>query len=183
MSTATLSPPAAGGGPRPDRDGRPVPRWARVAAHLVPLTTLPSGLWRLGIAANLSLGMRDHGAPLELHGWERLYLVVLSLAIEGLACLAFGLVRPWGERAPRRVPLIGGRRLPPGLVVAVAGAGTAMVTFVALMFFLPRDNLANSLEATDAGVAAAVACYAPLLLWGPLLGALTVAYFRRRCRD
>jgi hypothetical protein len=27
------------------------------------------------------------------------------------------------------------------------------------------------------------ACYTPLLLWGPLLAAVTVAYYRRRCRD
>jgi len=39
-------------------------------------------------------------------------------------------------------------------------------------------------RAVDAiGCEAMLACYAPLLLWGPLLGALTIAYYRRRCRD
>ena len=28
-----------------------------------------------------------------------------------------------------------------------------------------------------------IACYLPLLLWGPLLLLLTWAYYRRRCRD
>jgi hypothetical protein len=169
--TVVLSPARA-------RDGRPAPRWARVIAHLIPLTTLPSGLWRVGIASGLSLGMLDHGEPLHIHGWESLYLVCLSLVIEGLALLSFGLVRPWGERVPWRVPLIGGRRLPPRRVIAAAGAGALL----AWLFFLPSDNM-GQMEATDAGLVVAVACYLPLLLWGPLLLALTVAHHRRRCRD
>lgn len=177
MTALLASPP-----PVTTRDGRPVPRWAHVVAHLIPLTTLPSGLWRVGIALGFSLGMLDHGEPLHVGGWESVYLVCLSLTIEGLALLAFGLVKPWGERAPRWFPLIGGRRVPPRLVVGIAAAGTLLVTFIALMFFLPRDNI-STMEATDTGLAVAVACYLPLLLWGPLLGALTVAYFRRRCRD
>lgn len=161
-------------------DGRPAPRWARAVAHAVPLTTLPSGLWRIGIAAGFSLGMLDNGEPLHVSGWESAYLVFLSLAIEGIALLAFGLVRPWGEYAPRWLPVIGGRRVPPRAVVVSASAGAAAVTAIALMFFLPRDNI-TQLEATDTGLAVAVACYLPLLLWGPMLGALTLAYHRRRC--
>ena len=135
FAPASLSPRSA---PHPaPRDGRPVPRWAHTVAHLIPLTTLPSGLWRIAIACGLSLGMLDHGEPLRINGWESVYLVCLSLTIEALALL---------------------------------------------MFFLPPGNI-STMEATDAGLAVAVACYAPLLLWGPLLGALTIAYYRRRCRD
>ena len=65
---------------------RPAPRWAHTVAHLIPLTTLPSGLWRIGIASGLSLGMLDHGRPIHLTGWESVYLVCLSLMIEGLRC-------------------------------------------------------------------------------------------------
>ena len=180
LAPASLSPRSA---PPPDpHDGRPVPRWAHTVAHLIPLTTLPSGLWRIGIASGLSLGMLDDGEPLHIRGWESAYLLCLSLTIEGLALLAFGLIRPWGERVPHRFPVIGGRRIPPRVVVATAATGALLVTFIALMFFLPRDNI-STMEATDTGLAVAVACYAPLLLWGPLLGALTIAYYRRRCRD
>jgi hypothetical protein len=180
FAPASLSPRSA---PHPaSRDGRPVPRWAHTVAHLIPLTTLPSGLWRIAIACGLSLGMLDHGEPLRINGWESVYLVCLSLTIEGLALLAFGLVRPWGERVPQHLPVLGGRRLPPRLITAVAATGAVLVTAIALMFFLPRDNV-STMEATDAGLAVAVACYAPLLLCGPLLGALTIAYYRRRCRD
>jgi hypothetical protein len=181
-STTALAPLRTSTTHPESRDGRPVPRWARLVAHLVPLTTLPSGLWRIAIASGLSLGMLDHGEPLHIHGGESVYLVCLSLTIEGLALLAFGLVRPWGERVPQRIPAIGGRRIPPRLVIAAAGTGTLLVTFIALMFFLPRDNISN-MEATDTGLAVAVACYLPLLLWGPLLAALTIAYYRRRCLD
>ncbi|MCF2434810.1 hypothetical protein LV779_08895 [Streptomyces thinghirensis] len=31
---------------------------------------------------------------------------------EALALLTLGLVRPWGEVVPRRVPLLGGRPVP-----------------------------------------------------------------------
>lgn len=178
--TALLPSPNPAAGRHP-RDSRPIPRWARVVAHIVPLTTLPSGLWRIAIACGFSLGMRDHGEPIHVHGWESVYLICLSLTIEGCALLAFGLVRPWGERAPRWFPVIAGRRVPPRLVVAAAATGTVLVTFIALMFFVPADSISD-LEATDAGRAVAVACYLPLLLWGPLLGALTIGYHRRRCR-
>ena len=164
---------------RPPHAGRPAPRWAHTAAHLIPLTTLPSGLWRIGIASGLSLGMLDHGRPVHVTGWESVYLVCLSLTVEGLALLAFGLVRPWGERVPAWIPRLRGRRIPPRLVVTVAGTGAVLVTCIALMFFLPRDNM-STIEGTDTGRAVAVVCYLPLLLWGPLLAALTIAYHRRR---
>ena len=182
MNPTTLLPSPAPTADACARDNRPVARWARVVAPLVPLTTLPSGLWRIAIACGFSLGMLDHGEPIDIQGWESVYLICLSLTIEGLALLAFGLVRPWGEYVPRRFPGIGGRRVPPRLVVAVAGTGTLLVTFIALMFFIPGDSIAD-LEGTDAGRVVAVACYLPLLLWGPLLGALTIAYHRRRCHD
>ena len=89
---------------RPPHAGRPAPRWAHTVAHLIPLTTLPSGLWRIGIASGLSLGMLDHGRPVHVTGWESVYLVCLSLTVEGLALLAFALVRPWGERVPAWIP-------------------------------------------------------------------------------
>ena len=44
---------------RPFATARGAPRWALVAAHLVPLVALPSGLWRIFVAAGASLGTRD----------------------------------------------------------------------------------------------------------------------------
>jgi hypothetical protein len=160
----------------------PAPRWARVVAHVIPLTTLPSGLWRICIALGLSLGMLEDGEPFRVSAAEGAYLVTLSVAIEALALLALGLVRPWGERVPPWLPRIGGRPIPAKPVVAVAGIGALFATAVAVMFFAPGNSIAD-VEATEAGSVVAVACYAPLLLWGPLLALLTYAYYRRRCRD
>ncbi|MFB9684810.1 hypothetical protein [Amycolatopsis plumensis] len=52
------------------------------------------------------------------------------------------------------MPLLGGRRVAPYAAIVPAAAGALLV-----------------------------ACYVPVLLWAPLLGAVTWAYWRRRCRD
>lgn len=81
-----------------------VPRWAVLAAHAVPLVTLPSGLWRIAVVAGVPL------LPQAVQDWgEGLYIVMLSVVAECLALLTLGLVRPWGEVVPRWIPLIGGR--------------------------------------------------------------------------
>ena len=82
---------------------RPVPRWAYRLAHVIPLLTLPSGLWRLGLVAGSSMGMLDDsGQPARLQGFgEATYVVFLTVFSEAVALIAFGLVKPWGEVAPR----------------------------------------------------------------------------------
>jgi hypothetical protein len=55
-----------------------VPRWAYRLAHLIPLLTLPSGLWRLGLAAGSSMDMlEDSGRPAHVHGGEVWYVIGL----------------------------------------------------------------------------------------------------------
>lgn len=163
------------------RDGRPVPRWARVAAAAVPFTTLPSGLWRLALVLGVPLGVQVDGQDLQVHGGEAVYVVCLSVVIEALALLTLGLVRPWGEYVPRWMPVLGGRRIPPFAAIVPAMAGAVVVQAVWTYAF--RDPTLPSFEfAGDGAKALLIACYAPLLLWGPLLAAVTVAYYRRRCR-
>lgn len=164
-------------------DGRPAPTWAVRVAHLVPLVTLPSGLWRIALVAGVPLGVAGQGAPFRPHGWESVYIVSLSLVSEALALLALGLVRPWGEVLPRWLPAVGGRRVPPPLAVTAATAGAVAVTLIwgyAAWGVLVRGN---DLGFTPVGFTLLVACYAPLLLWGPLLLSVTAAYHRRRCHD
>lgn len=71
---------------------------------------------------------------------------------------------------PHRFRVFSGRRIPPRVVTAAAATGTLLVTFVALMFFLPRDKVSTP-EATRSRRGRSLLC--PVLLWGPLLGALT----------
>lgn len=174
--TAPISPT------RHPRDGRPAPAWAVRAAHLIPLVTLPSGLWRIALVAGVPLGaFAPGGEPIRLHGWESVYVVSLSVVAEAFALLALGLVRPWGEVFPRWLPWVGGRRVPPLFAEAAATAGGVAVTLIwgyAAWGVLVNGN---DLGFSPLGFALLVACYAPLLLWGPLLLAVTAAYHHRRC--
>lgn len=162
-------------------DGRQPPRWAVIAAHLVPLTTLGSGLWRLPVAAGFSMGVIVDGAPAHVHGWESVYVVSLSVVSELAALATLGLVRSWGERVPRWIPVLGGRRIPPLPVVVVAATGAVALELIWLFGFanyLSHDRMTFSSPWWEAVL---VAAYLPLLAWAPLLGAVTWAYHRRRC--
>ncbi|WP_419998543.1 hypothetical protein [Streptomyces boninensis] len=171
-----------------------VPRWARLAALAVPLAVLPSGLWRLAVCVYPGLGGNaealDEPNPLPWWFPVRLYIVLLSVVSELLAFTAVGLIARWGEVWPRWVPLLRGRRVPVaaavvpgalGAVALIAVWGTFLVTFV------NGTNLQGEPTADDDPITSGgwktvvfVACYAPLLLWGPLLAAVTWAYWRRR---
>ena len=179
---------------RSSRDGRRPPRWAVRTAHLITLLLIPSGLWRVGIVLGFSMGIRtavgvDSAAGLA-PGWEAVAILGLTLVSEGVALLSVGLVRPWGEMFPVWMPLIGGRRVPPvgASVVAATGAVALMaiwtfatVNFFVLTVFGPPGK--GFVFVSGWWEALLVACYLPLLLWGPLLLVLTWAYYRRRCRD
>ncbi|MFD0345415.1 hypothetical protein ACFQ0M_03610 [Kitasatospora aburaviensis] len=125
-------------------------------------------------------------------GWLpiELYVVLLSVVSEVLAFAAVGLIAPWGEVFPRWIPGLRGRRVPVAAAVVPAGLGAAVLTVVplysAVMLAGGRTLTGQPL---DAGIPLAthdwrtvvlVVCYAPLLLWGPMLAAVTVGYWRRR---
>ena len=42
-----------------------------------------------------------------MHGWESVYIIALTLVTEAAALLTLGFVRPWGERLPGWIPLLG----------------------------------------------------------------------------
>lgn len=164
------------------RDGRVPPRWAVRAAHVAALTTVPTGLWRLGIAAGLGMGWSESWLAGAAGDWgDRAYLVGLSLFAEGLALLTLGLVQPWGEVLPRWVPGIGGRRIPPYAAIAPAGLGA--LALIAIWTPTPWMFVREiSADEPDGGWEVVMAfAYVPLMLWGPLLAAVTWAYYRRRC--
>jgi hypothetical protein len=151
----------------------PVPAWATRAAHLVSLVVLPSGLWRLAVAAGLDLGMSAADTA-GLPGWESLYIASLSIVTEGLALLTLGLVKPWGER-------IRGRPIPARPVVAVALTAAVALQFI-WGFAFRNPGMPGITFSSTGWEVLFYACYCPLLLWAPLLAAVTLAYYRRRCR-
>lgn len=175
-----------------------VPRWAARAALAIPLVVLPSSLWRIAACtfdAPIVRGVDDPaaqssgipGVPLGL------YVVLLSIVSEALAFTAVGLVARWGEVVPRWLPVLGGRRVPrlAAVVPAALGASvlTVLWTWVAITMSLGvRIDGSAVTETSPFGFSdwkglLTYAAYTPLIAWGPLLGALTVAYWRRRGAD
>lgn len=164
-----------------------VPRWARTAALAVPLVVMPSGLWRiLMVHEGAGEGAGDLPAWLPVE----VYVILLSVVSELLAFTAVGLIASWGEIWPRWMPVLRGRRVPPlaaavpaalGALVLTALWTTAAITDVADVT-LRGDATSPDYPGEAGGWTAFLfyLCYAPLLLWGPLLGALTLAYCRRR---
>ncbi|KQX49663.1 hypothetical protein ASE09_22340 [Streptomyces sp. Root66D1] len=156
-----------------------VPRWAVLAAHAVPLVTLPSGLWRIALVAGLPVTQDSGLGPLRFG--ESVYVVSLSVVSELLAFLTLGLVRSWGEVFPRRLPFLGGRRVNPTAATGAALAGVAGLCAIAGWgAYASYAGLGPGVPASPAQDALLIACYAPLLAWPVLLAAVAVAYHRRR---
>jgi len=161
-----------------------VPGWARWAARTIPLLVIPSGLWRVALGVGIPVGFTGELAELyRAPGWITPYVLALTLATEVAALMALGLVQAWGEVVPRWVPHLGGHRVPTAVGVAIAAAGVVGLAAIAVPTVLLWNGPENMGD-PDApqGVAGLVmtACYAPMLAWPLLLGALTVHYFRRR---
>ncbi|MFV8128735.1 hypothetical protein [Streptomyces syringium] len=156
-----------------------VPRWAQRAAVGAALTNVPSGLWRLAIAVGLPVGLaQSEYDQMHAPGWGSFYLVALSLVSELLAFLTLGLVQNWGETWPRWVPYLHGHRVPVLPTTVLAGLGALATTVFGAMFVYTSMNA--DMDASPWGTWLLNIAYAPLLLWGPLLGAVTAHYYRRR---
>lgn len=207
MTTATRTQPAGPGAPTAGRirtawaaahaPAAGVPRWARIAAYAVPFTVLPSSVWRIAACTFHAPIMRgDPGPDLGSSGLPGvplgLYVVLLSIVSELLAFTAVGLVSTWGEVFPRWIPVLRGRRVPTLGAVVPGAAGAAVLTLL-WTWMAVSMSLGLRIDGTPQGAAApvsfsdwkglvAVAAYAPLLLWGPLLGAVAISYWRRRRR-
>jgi hypothetical protein len=162
-----------------------VPRWAVAAAFAVTLTTLPSCIWRIA-AVNVNAPLMEHtgdGPAMFSGGWW--YVIGLSVVSETLAFLAFGLVARWGEVWPRWVPGLRGRRVPILAAVIPAGLGSLALwifPYAMLMFAFGRgvDGDRSGLVVHGWQNVAFWVAYLPLAAWGPLLGVLTIHYYRRR---
>jgi hypothetical protein len=161
------------------------PRWAVIAAHAILLITLPSGIWRIFAGFGFNLGFTDEFWGPTMPGWGTVYVIALSVVAEGLAFLTLGLVQPWGERVPSWLPLLGGRVVRPwAAIVPATLGGLALVAIWTPMIVVPffGDTSPSPDEAHGWWAALMAVCYVPLIAWGPLLLAVTYAYYLRRCR-
>lgn len=169
-----------------------VPRWARRAAFVVTLSVLPASLWRIGMEIHATIIGTAGAGRGQVPEWMPmlLYVTLLSIFSELLAFTAYGMIARWGEVWPRWIPVLGGRRVPrlAAVVPAALGASvlTALWTWAAVSAAFARDiqwrpmRPENPLYLDGWESLLVYVCYAPLLVWGPLLGALTLAYWRRR---
>ncbi|MEU3692000.1 hypothetical protein [Streptomyces narbonensis] len=167
---------------------RPVPRWAMRLAYALPLLLLPSCLWRLPFALHFEMGqIHERGLPPY---WVSIpYVLGLSILTEVTAILAIGLVRGWGEVAPAWIPVIGGRRVRPmaAVVPAVLGGLILTVLFTDVPIgdgrSLTLHGVVDTVDYTsDAWQMLATICVSPTAVWGPIVIALAIAYYRRRTR-
>ncbi|MGK4578606.1 hypothetical protein [Kitasatospora sp. HPMI-4] len=175
MVTRRLTQPATGPRTASTAHSEPPPRWAVRAAHLAAATALPSGLWRIVMGLGVPVGFDT--SNLSVPGWFTVVCIAMSLGTEGLALLTLGLVKSWGDVVPRWIPLLGGRRVPPPAAAVPAALGAAAL----MALTIPNAHGFGGAKGAPTGMALAVmdACYAPLLLWGPLLAAVTVSYCYR----
>ncbi len=152
------------------------PRWARRTAHLIPLLTLPSGLWRVALV--MGLPIMNYGYEMDLA--ESATILSLSVVQELAALLALGLVQPWGEVVPRWIPLIGGKVVRPMAAVVPAVVGSVILTALWTVSIVraPGSALFERFDDTFDKVLVTV-CYVPLLAWGPLLMILALNYGHR----
>lgn len=163
---------------------RPVPRWAEIVAHAIPLLALPVCIWRLPIGFGFRMGMDVPPAPQPL--WVTIpYVFALSLLSEAFALLCSGLVRWWGETVPAWVPVFRGRRIPPFLVIVPAALAGLFFTALSVDWLLCMFKIAgfSDVPYTNGWWALLAGTVSGLFtLWGPLVLALTYGYYRRRCR-
>lgn len=157
--------------------------WARAAAYAAFAVTIPSAVWRLLMVAGAVPGAAQlraetlhptDGTPLA-GGSAVAYVVGLSVVQVTAGFLAVGLVRPWGER-------LAGVRIPRWFPVVAGGLGAAAVTWL-FTINLTRQILTGVHDRIPMGAfarATELACYLPILLWGPLLAVAVVGYARRR---
>jgi hypothetical protein len=157
----------------------------------IQLSVLPSSVWRiLAFTFHVPLWSGEVGNG-ELPAWIplELYVVLLSLFSEAVAFTAFGLVCRWGEVWPRWMPRLRGKRIPPLAAIVPAATGalllTVLWTWTSAMAVIGRDVQGRPQH--DSGLTwdtwqgtTMLLVYLPLMLWGPLLAALTVHYGRRR---
>ncbi len=143
---------------------------------------VPSAIWRSAVGLGADFGWSQGQVDAQqIPGGGTRYVIVLSLTTLGAAGLTFALVRPWGERFPAWVPGLRRRSIPATPVALVAVVGAVAVMVICLLSIVNWDQVSGFADQPDSGWAVVMAlCYLPAVLWGPLLMAVTVDYWRRR---
>ena len=98
--------------------------------------------------------------------------LLLGLAMLVGGVLTLGLIMPWGERFPRCLAWVGGRKVPVALAIIPATVVSVLFTAAGVEFVIA------GVGAVDAD--AYLLLMFPFWLWGPMLGLAAWAYAMRR---
>lgn len=163
-----------------DREG--TAPWAVWLAWATVVSVVPSVIWRAAVGLGVDLGWSQQHLDLEqIPGYGTSYVITLSALSLLAASFTLGLVRPWGERLPRWLPIVGGRPVPVLMAVVASVVGASIVITICVMSIAHWNQVSGFADRPDSGWARLMAaCYLPALLWGPMLLAVTWDYWRRR---
>ncbi|GAB3230400.1 hypothetical protein GCM10027447_24770 [Glycomyces halotolerans] len=143
-------------------------RWGKTASYVAFACALPYGLTRLTWLTPWPFLM--DAEELDAEPGMRLWGLLLGFAALGGGVLCLGLTRRWGERWPYWVPGLAGRPVPPRAAIVPASVAAYLFTITAVPFVR---------LAFEAGRPELVWVF-PFYVWGPALGAATLAYAVRR---
>ena len=112
----------------------------------------------------------------------RLWGLLLGGAALLGAVVTIGLIRPWGERFPRWMPVVAGRPVPIAAAAVPGGLVAAVVTSAALPMIMlltvePTDAGPGGMSGTERLLALLLF---PCWIWGPLLGLAVWGYVGHR---
>lgn len=156
--------------------------WVTYVAIAAPLLyAVPRSLWALGIPVGV--------VPSDAYGTGGFVQreVAFAAAAGVGAFLTVGLIRPWGRRVPRWLPILGGRRIP--RLLAVLPASLAATALISAGLTIWRGCLAMLLGLVPTAPSFTAANWAAWLgnlawlPWGLALAGATVAYAVRDRRD
>ncbi|GAB3518012.1 hypothetical protein GCM10027402_02300 [Arthrobacter monumenti] len=157
-------------------------KWAApvtIAAAVIPaLYAFIRLAWFAGIPLGIST---EFLATMQTNGMVYAGLGLAAMALLG-SVLTLGLLLRWGSVFPRWLPMLGGHPVP--VLLAVIPAGFVSVIVVpagAEMIRLAFSSELGSIpfDWTNWGTVGPTALW---ILWGPLLGAATIAYYLKRRR-
>lgn len=143
-------------------------RWGRVATLVAAACAVPYGLLRMTWLTPWPVGID----PTELASSPalRVFGVMLGGAALSGGVLTLGLISRWGEAWPRWIPGLHGGPVP--VLAAVAPGAT-----IATLFTMSGLPVAKTMIEQEAY---AYLLVFPFVVWGPALGAATLAYYLRR---
>jgi hypothetical protein len=153
-----------------------VARWSKPVTWVAALIPATYAVVRLAWAVGIPLGIsRDFLHEMQSTGLVWAGAGLASFALVG-TWLTFGLIRPWGERFPRWMVGLAGKRVPIRLATIPASLVAIFVTSASVAFLGTGGVTRLVTGKLDGGAL-------PIVLWpfwGLALGAAAYAYYLRR---